>query len=128
VSRLRGAFVYFELLIATAAGGADLRAEAEQGLRVWAPLANRLGVWSLKAELEDLCFLVSLFCGHWSCHLLTLCLSGQSSFRNVLAIWGCGLGWLSVDADLGVIVAALALQILPDQVLRAFQSAQAPDR
>ncbi len=43
-----------------AAGGADLRAEAEEGLRVFAPLANRLGVWSLKAELEDLCFLVSL--------------------------------------------------------------------
>lgn len=43
---------------AAAAGGADLRAEAEQGLQVWAPLANRLGVWSLKAELEDLCFLV----------------------------------------------------------------------
>jgi (p)ppGpp synthase/HD superfamily hydrolase len=41
-----------------AAGGADLRAEAEHGLRVWAPLANRLGVWGLKAELEDLCFLV----------------------------------------------------------------------
>lgn len=43
-----------------ASGGADLRAEAEEGLRVFAPLANRLGVWSLKAELEDLCFLVSL--------------------------------------------------------------------
>ena len=44
--------------VAAAAGGADLRGEAGQGLRVWAPLANRLGVWSLKAELEDLCFLV----------------------------------------------------------------------
>jgi (p)ppGpp synthase/HD superfamily hydrolase len=49
---------YSDPCIAAAAGGADLRAEAEQGLRVWAPLANRLGVWSLKAELEDLCFLV----------------------------------------------------------------------
>ena len=41
-----------------AAGSADLRAEAQEGLAVFAPLANRLGVWSLKAELEDLCFLV----------------------------------------------------------------------
>jgi hypothetical protein len=48
------------LVFGAAAGGADLRAEAEHGLRVWAPLANRLGVWGLKAELEDLCFLVGL--------------------------------------------------------------------
>lgn len=31
---------------------------AEETLRVFAPLANRLGVWSLKAEMEDLCFQV----------------------------------------------------------------------
>lgn len=43
---------------AAASGADDLRAEATEGLRVFAPLANRLGVWSLKAELEDLCFLV----------------------------------------------------------------------
>jgi GTP pyrophosphokinase len=29
---------------------------AAEGLEVWAPLANRLGVWSLKAELEDRAF------------------------------------------------------------------------
>lgn len=33
-------------------------AMAEETLRVFAPLANRLGVWSLKAEMEDLCFQV----------------------------------------------------------------------
>lgn len=27
---------------------------------VFLPMANRLGIWSLKAELEDLCFEVSL--------------------------------------------------------------------
>mmetsp|Transcript_8405 Transcript_8405/g.25207 ORF Transcript_8405/g.25207 Transcript_8405/m.25207 type:complete len:884 (+) Transcript_8405:164-2815(+) len=43
---------------AAASGAADLRVEAEEGLRVFAPLANRMGVWSVKAELEDLCFLV----------------------------------------------------------------------
>lgn len=43
---------------AAASGSTDLRVEAAEGLRVFAPLANRLGVWKLKAELEDLCFMV----------------------------------------------------------------------
>merc|ERR1712157_194918 len=29
---------------------------AEETMHVFVPLANRLGVWSIKAELEDLCF------------------------------------------------------------------------
>lgn len=33
---------------------------AQDTLDVFAPLANRLGVWSIKAELEDLAFKVSL--------------------------------------------------------------------
>ena len=41
-----------------AASGSDGRALAEETLRVFAPLANRLGVWTLKAEMEDLCFQV----------------------------------------------------------------------
>lgn len=32
------------------------RTIAEETLHVFVPLANRLGVWSIKAELEDLCF------------------------------------------------------------------------
>ena len=38
---------------------ADAREDAaREALAVFAPLANRLGVWSLKAELEDLAFKV----------------------------------------------------------------------
>ena len=29
---------------------------AQESMDIFSPLANRLGVWSLKAELEDLCF------------------------------------------------------------------------
>mmetsp|Transcript_3128 Transcript_3128/g.7675 ORF Transcript_3128/g.7675 Transcript_3128/m.7675 type:complete len:547 (+) Transcript_3128:755-2395(+) len=32
------------------------REVAQESLHVFVPLANRLGVWSIKAELEDLCF------------------------------------------------------------------------
>merc|ERR1711977_788357 len=32
------------------------RTIAEETMHVFVPLANRLGVWSIKAELEDLCF------------------------------------------------------------------------
>ena len=38
--------------------GSPRSALADETLRVFAPLANRLGVWSLKAEMEDLCFQV----------------------------------------------------------------------
>ena len=38
--------------------GSPGSALADETLRVFAPLANRLGVWSLKAEMEDLCFQV----------------------------------------------------------------------
>jgi GTP pyrophosphokinase len=34
------------------------RTAAREALDVFAPLANRLGVWSIKAELEDLAFKV----------------------------------------------------------------------
>lgn len=34
------------------------RAVAQETLAVWCSLASRLGVWALKAELEDLCFAV----------------------------------------------------------------------
>ncbi|XP_072964039.1 uncharacterized protein [Typha angustifolia] len=34
------------------------QAVAEETLAVWCSLASRLGVWALKAELEDLCFAV----------------------------------------------------------------------
>ena len=37
---------------------ATARRMAAETLAVFAPLANRLGVWSLKAEMEDLCFAV----------------------------------------------------------------------
>ena len=39
-------------------GGSPESALADEMLLVFAPLANRLGVWSLKAEMEDLCFQV----------------------------------------------------------------------
>lgn len=34
------------------------QAVAQETLDVWCSLASRLGVWALKAELEDLCFAV----------------------------------------------------------------------
>ena len=54
-------------LKATARGGADAAAQepgspalvaAREAIELFAPLANRLGVWSVKAELEDLAFQV----------------------------------------------------------------------
>jgi len=33
-------------------------AVAQETLAVWCSLASRLGVWALKAELEDFCFAV----------------------------------------------------------------------
>ncbi len=38
------------------------RDAAQDTLDVFAPLANRLGVWSIKAELEDLSFKVTPHC------------------------------------------------------------------
>lgn len=34
------------------------QAVARETLEVWCPVAERLGIFSLKAELEDLCFAV----------------------------------------------------------------------
>lgn len=34
------------------------QAVAEETLVIWCSLASRLGLWALKAELEDLCFAV----------------------------------------------------------------------
>lgn len=34
------------------------QAVAKETLAVWCSLASRLGLWALKAELEDLCFAV----------------------------------------------------------------------
>lgn len=34
------------------------QAVAQETLAVWCSLASRLGMWALKAELEDLCFAV----------------------------------------------------------------------
>jgi len=45
-----------QLRAAVAAGGEAAAAAAADALALYAPLANRLGVWCLKAELEDLAF------------------------------------------------------------------------
>lgn len=37
---------------------AKAQAVAEETLAIWCSLASRLGLWALKAELEDLCFAV----------------------------------------------------------------------
>ena len=42
---------------------------AREALDVFAPLANRLGVWSIKAELEDLAFKVLAAAPHFHCCL-----------------------------------------------------------
>ncbi|KAL3837972.1 hypothetical protein ACJIZ3_022563 [Penstemon smallii] len=44
---------------------AKAKAVAEETLAIWCSLASRLGLWALKAELEDLCFAVlqpKIFC------------------------------------------------------------------
>lgn len=38
------------------------QAVAKETLIIWCPLASRLGLWALKAELEDLCFAVLQVC------------------------------------------------------------------
>lgn len=43
-------------LVTTPRSSGEKRRLAADALAVWAPLANRLGVWSLKAELEDRAF------------------------------------------------------------------------
>lgn len=37
---------------------AKAQAVAQETLVIWCSLASRLGLWALKAELEDLCFAV----------------------------------------------------------------------
>ncbi len=47
-------------------------AVAQEMLVMWCSLASRLGVWAVKAELEDLCFAVlqmNLFCYSPSVHM-----------------------------------------------------------
>lgn len=38
------------------------QAVAQETLAVWCSLASRLGLWALKAEMEDLCFAVLQVC------------------------------------------------------------------
>ena len=38
------------------------QAVAQETLAVWCSLASRLGIWALKAELEDICFAVLQVC------------------------------------------------------------------
>lgn len=38
------------------------QAVAQETLVIWCSLASRLGLWALKAELEDLCFAVLQVC------------------------------------------------------------------
>lgn len=45
-------------LRALAPGSLALARSAQEALEVFAPMANRLGVWSIKAALEDLAFKV----------------------------------------------------------------------
>lgn len=46
------------------------QAVAQETLAVWCSLASRLGVWALKAELEDLCFAVLKVCLNIACNYL----------------------------------------------------------
>lgn len=51
------------------------QAVAQETLAVWCSLASRLGVWALKAELEDLCFAVLQVCHHnfLNCDIANTC-------------------------------------------------------
>ncbi|KAK1261898.1 hypothetical protein QJS04_geneDACA008903 [Acorus gramineus] len=57
------------------------QAVAQETLAVWCSLASRLGVWALKAELDDLCFAVlqpKTF-QHMQAELASICSSGTKS-------------------------------------------------
>lgn len=43
------------------------QAVAKETLVIWCSLASRLGLWALKAELEDLCFAVLQVCSYSFC-------------------------------------------------------------
>jgi hypothetical protein len=43
------------------------QAVAKETLVIWCSLASRLGLWALKAELEDLCFAVLQVCSYSCC-------------------------------------------------------------
>lgn len=72
---------FFLLIYSYALPLSKAEAVAEETLVVWCSLASRLGLWALKAELEDLCFAVLQVCTvyiHYSCRmciLLLICIS-----------------------------------------------------
>lgn len=68
---------------------------AQETLVIWCPLASRLGLWAMKAELEDLCFAVIqvfmywIFCAQllaviWRLTCILLCMQPQV-FRKMRA-------------------------------------------
>lgn len=58
---------------------AKAQAVAQETLAIWCSLASRLGLWPLKAELEDLCFAVLQVCSCFS-HLCRYCFLSEGNF------------------------------------------------
>lgn len=92
---------------------AKAQAVAQETLLVWCSLASRLGLWALKAEMEDLCFAVlqvwSIFSSIRICsfqnkttHLFTSYCLQCSGWYEIVSNLIIGIVWNQVEYMLSI--------------------------